>query len=68
MATIHLERMGDFYEAFNEDAKELAKTLGITLTKRRDIPMAGFPVRAAGDYISRLGEAGFTVTINRPIR
>ena len=29
-----LFRMGDFFETFDEDAKEVSKALGIALTKR----------------------------------
>jgi len=43
-----LYRMGDFYETFYDDAKTLARVLGIALTKRAhgksaDVPLAGFP-------------------------
>ena len=33
-------RLGDFYEMFNEDAKIGARLLGITLSRRGDMPMA----------------------------
>ncbi len=58
-----LFRMGDFYEAFHEDAKLLASTLELTLTKRQDIPMSGVPHHAAENYIDRLIAKGFRVAV-----
>jgi len=61
-------RMGDFYELFFDDAKEAARLLDITLTKRGQsagspIPMAGIPYHAAENYIARLVQNGRTVAI-----
>ena len=36
-----LIQMGDFFEAFHEDAVVVSRVLGLTLTKRRGTPMAG---------------------------
>jgi len=58
-----LFRMGDFYEAFYDDAEQLAKTLELTLTQRQGIPMAGVPHHAAPNYIDRLVAAGYRVAI-----
>ncbi|MCC7510041.1 MAG: DNA mismatch repair protein MutS [Planctomycetes bacterium] len=64
-----LYQMGDFYETFFADAKQLANTLGITLTTRGDdqagnpIAMAGFPLRALDQHLPRLLEAGLRVVI-----
>lgn len=64
-----LYQMGDFYETFFDDAKQLADTLGITLTTRGDdtagnpIMMAGFPLRALDQHLPRLLEAGLRVVI-----
>lgn len=44
--SILLLKLGDFYEVFGEDAATVAKALNITLTKRREIPMAGIPWHA----------------------
>jgi DNA mismatch repair protein MutS len=33
--------MGDFLEMFHEDAVVASRVLGLTLTKRRSVPMAG---------------------------
>ena len=43
--SIVLFRMGDFYEAFFEDAEKLAQILSITLTKRANVPMSGWKQR-----------------------
>ncbi len=61
-------RMGDFYEMFFEDAELAARELGLTLTTRNnggaaDVPLAGVPVRAAGEYLKRLVERGHRVAI-----
>jgi DNA mismatch repair protein MutS len=63
-----LYRMGDFYETFYDDAKSLAKTLGIALTKRAhgksaDVPLAGFPYHALDNYLPKLLNAGLRVAI-----
>jgi len=60
---ILLFRMGDFYEAFYEDAALLAKELELTLTKRQDIPMAGVPWHTSEPYIDKLVSRGFRVAI-----
>ena len=63
---IVLFRMGDFYEAFYEDAERCAQLLDITLTarsKERDIPMAGVPHHAIDAYLARLIDQGQTVVI-----
>lgn len=63
-----LYRMGDFYETFYDDAKVLAKTLGIALTKRAhgksaDVPLAGFPYHALDNYLPKLLNSGLRVAI-----
>lgn len=56
-------RLGDFYEAFYEDAILLSKELGLTLTKRQEIPMAGVPFHSSESYIDRLVGKGYRVAI-----
>lgn len=56
-------RMGDFYEAFYEDAEFLAKELELTLTKRQEIPMAGVPYHTCETYIDRLVSHGVRVAV-----
>ena len=58
-----LFRLGDFYEAFHEDAAVAARTLDITLTARQKIPMAGVPHHALDVYLARLVRAGLKVAI-----
>ncbi|MBA3603477.1 MAG: DNA mismatch repair protein MutS [Parachlamydiaceae bacterium] len=56
-------RMGDFYEAFYDDAIIMAKELELTLTKRHDIPMCGIPWHASDAYIDRLISKGHRVAV-----
>ncbi len=58
-----LFRMGDFYEAFYDDAIFLAKELELTLTTRQEIPMAGVPQHTCDTYIDRLVAKGFRVAV-----
>lgn len=58
-----LFRLGDFYEMFEEDAERGAAILGITLTKRHEMPMAGIPFHAADNYIQKVLDAGVKVAI-----
>lgn len=59
-------RMGDFYEGFDEDAKVMAKVLGIALTsrsKKEKRPMAGIPHHALDAYLFKLVKAGYKVAV-----
>lgn len=61
-------RMGDFYEMFFEDAREVARLLNISLTVRgklgdTPIPMAGIPHHAAAAYLDRISQMGMKVVI-----
>lgn len=59
-------RMGDFYEMFLDDAKLASRVLGITLTSRskdQNLPMCGFPWKAASGYIRKMLAAGHKVAI-----
>lgn len=60
-----LFRIGDFYETYEEDAKEASEILGITLTKstKKGYQMAGFPHHALDTYLPRLIRAGKRVAI-----
>jgi DNA mismatch repair protein MutS len=62
-AAIVLFRLGDFYEAFHEDAKLLARELEITLTSRQGIPMAGIPWMTLDGALDRLVQAGHRIAI-----
>ncbi|MGK2963866.1 MAG: DNA mismatch repair protein MutS [Gemmatimonadaceae bacterium] len=61
-------RMGDFYEMFYEDAETASRALGLTLTSRNnggaaEVPLAGIPVKAAAEYLRRLVQQGYRVSI-----
>ncbi len=62
-----LFQVGDFYEAFCDAAKLVARLCEITLTKREDstgtYPMAGVPVDSAESYIETLLDAGYRVAV-----
>ena len=62
-----LFRMGDFYELFQDDAKEAAHLLGLALTSREKgpgaVPMAGFPHHQLDNYLARLIAAGKRVAV-----
>lgn len=60
---ILLFRAGDFYETFYDDAKTAAQVLGITLTKRAEVPMAGVPYHSITPYIKKLVQNNFKVAI-----
>lgn len=60
---ILLFRLGDFYEAFYEDAEIMATALELTLTHRQGIPMSGVPHHAVDGYIDRLIDKGFKVAV-----
>ena len=61
--TLLFFRLGDFYEMFEKDAERGAALLGITLTKRHDMPMAGFPYHSADGYLTKLLKGGHKVAI-----
>ena len=63
-----LFRLGDFYEAFDDDARVASRELEITLTSRSmgknlKIPMAGVPAHALETYLVRLIKKGYKVAI-----
>jgi len=60
---ILLFRLGDFYEAFFEDARIVSRQLQLVLTSRNSNPMAGIPHHALDNYLKKLVVAGFKVAI-----
>lgn len=60
-------QVGDFYEAFGEDAERLSRALGIILTHKTSkdftTPMAGIPVRSVDSHLERLLKMGFRVAL-----
>ena len=60
---ILLFRLGDFYEMFDDDAKEVSRLINLTLTHRGASPMCGIPYHAAKVYIARLLRLGKKLAI-----
>src|SRR5437868_5290199 len=65
---ILLFRIGDFYEAFDDDARTISRELGIVLTskpmgKNVRVPLAGVPHHSLERYLSRLIARGHRVAI-----
>lgn len=61
-------RVGDFYEMFFDDAKEISRELELVLTGKdcgmeERAPMCGIPYHAAANYIQRLISKGYKVAI-----
>ena len=62
-------RVGDFYEAFNEDAELISRVLGIALTGRdkdkngNRVPMSGVPHHSLDSHLYKLVKAGYKVAI-----
>lgn len=56
-------RLGDFYEMFDDDAREISRILNLTLTHRNSSPMCGIPFHAAKNYIKRLLAYGKKIAI-----
>lgn len=62
-----LFRVGDFYELFEQDALDAAAVLGLTITRRGDLPMAGFPYHSLEAYLRKLLGRGRRVAICDPV-
>lgn len=65
---ILLSRVGDFYEAYGEDAETIARALQIALTSKeagsgRRVAMAGVPHHALSGYLARLVAQRFIVAL-----
>lgn len=65
---ILLFRIGDFYEAFDDDARLLARELSIVLTskpmgKNVRVPLAGVPHHSLERHLATLIERGYRVAI-----
>lgn len=61
-----LFRVGDFYESYFDDAKNVSDILGLTLTKRNGengYYFTGFPYHALDNYLPKLIRAGWRVAI-----
>ena len=65
---ILLSRVGDFYEAYGEDAETIARALQIALTSKeagsgRRVAMAGVPHHALSGYLHKLVAQRFIVAL-----
>ena len=63
-----LSRVGDFYEAYGEDAETVARALQIALTSKeagagRRVAMAGVPHHALTGYLAKLVQQRFIVAL-----
>ena len=64
-----LYQVGDFFEAFNDDAKTVAEALDLVMTSclisdSERIPMVGFPQHTLKTYINMLSDRGYDVTVS----
>ena len=65
---ILLSRVGDFYEAYGDDAETIARALQIALTSKeagggKRVAMAGVPHHALAGYLARLVQQRFIVAL-----
>ena len=56
-------RLGDFFEMFNEDAVIANREIGLTLTKRQNVPMCGVPAHSVDGYLQKFVAKGYRVAI-----
>lgn len=56
-------RLGDFYEAFYEDARLMSEELDLTLTERQGVPMCGVPFHSHEPYLDKLVSKGYKVAV-----
>jgi DNA mismatch repair protein MutS len=61
--TLLLFRIRDFYQCFAEDAETAAKALGLTLSHKGQMLLAGFPHHQLEYYLRKLLQAGHKVAI-----
>src|ERR1700704_5456490 len=61
--TLLLFWLGDFFELFFDDSKEISGLLDLALTHRTSVPMPAIPYHAAPGYIAKLIQAGRRVPI-----
>ena len=56
-------RLGDFYEFFYDDAKDVSKILDLALTDRQGIPLAGFPYASGQEALEKIVRTGRPVVV-----
>ncbi len=62
-----LWRIGDFFEAFDEDADQIARVLSLARTTCGKHRIAGFPAMQLDRFLTALVRAGFRVATAEPI-
>jgi len=65
--TILLLRVGDFYEAFDDDADTVARVCNLAKTTRGDHRLAGLPHMHLDRFLTALVKAGFRVATAEPV-
>ncbi len=61
-------QIGDFYETFDEDARVVARELGVALTRKwfgkgQVHPLAGVPTRSIENHLAKLINRGYKIAI-----
>jgi len=64
---ILLLRVGEFYEAFDDDADTIARVCSLAKTTRGGHRMAGFPRMQLSRFLTALVGAGFRVATAEPV-
>ena len=64
-----LYQVGDFFEAYGEDAQKVAEALDLVMTSRaisdsERVPMVGFPQHTLETYMNMLTDRGFDLTVS----
>ena len=64
-----LYQVGDFFEAYGEDAQKVAEALDFVMTSRaisdsERVPMVGFPQHTLETYMNMLTDRGFDLTVS----
>ncbi len=67
---IVLYQVGDFFEAYRDDAKAVAETLDLLMTSRsinKDtrVPMVGFPAHRLESSLNALTDKGYSITVSQ---
>lgn len=68
MLTVHIEKHGDFYEAYRVDAKHINKALPDTvICRNRGMECVVIPAHALETHVASLNAKGISVKINAKI-
>lgn len=67
---IVIYQVGDFFEAYRDDAKAVAETLDLIMTSRsinKDtrVPMVGFPAHRLESSLNALTDKGYSITVSQ---